>query len=142
MEAKSLTRFEIKNRRLRHIISFPFIMVLIVPLMFFDFLLEIYHHICFPLYRLPLVERWKYLKMDRHHLSYLNPLEKVFCAYCGYGNGLLRYGAAIAAETEGYWCAIKHQKSKDFIEPPHHKKFAEYGDEEGYRELLKRVRPK
>lgn len=130
----------IKSRRLRHFLSFPFIMVMIVPLVIFDFFLEIYHHICFPFYRIPLVKRENYIKMDRHKLSYLNWMEKIFCAYCGYANGLLNYGFTIAGETEKYWCAIKHQKDPDFVPPPHHKDFAEFGDAKGFRETQAKFR--
>jgi len=130
----------LKSKRLRHTLSFPFIMMMIVPLVFFDFFLEIYHRICFPLYRIPLVERGKYIRYDRHKLNYLNWLEKIFCAYCGYANGLVHYGMVIAGETEKYWCAIKHQKNDGFVEPPHHKEFAEFGDEKKFREIQTKFR--
>lgn len=117
----------------RHTLSFPFIIIQIVPIVFFDLFIEIYHHLCFPLYGIPLVIREKYIKIDRYKLSYLTPMEKVFCAYCGYANGFLRYAAAIASATEKYWCAIKHARTPGFIEPIHHNEFAEYGDESGYQ---------
>jgi hypothetical protein len=55
--------------------------------------------------------------------------------YCGYANGLLHYASAIAGETEKYFCGIKHQSDPNFIEPPHHKNFVKYGDEEAFRSL-------
>ena len=120
---------------IRHLTSMPFIYVMIFPLLFFDIFLEIYHHVCFPLYRLPLIKRANYIKIDRHKLKYLNALEKLNCAYCGYANGLVHYASAISAETEKYWCAIKHKKSENFKEPAHHKDFIEYEDEETFRKM-------
>ena len=93
-----------------------------------DVFLEIYHHICFALYDIPLVKRSDYIKIDRHKLEYLSRLEKVNCAYCGYVNGLAGYFSAIASETEKYWCAIKHQEQAEFKEPEHHKDFAAHGN--------------
>ncbi len=56
--------------------------------------------------------------------------------YCGYANGLLAYVGKIAAETEKYWCGIKHDRSiGELIEPEHHKDFIEYNDEEAYKEI-------
>ena len=79
----------------RHAASMPFIYVMFFPLVFFDLFLEIYHHACFPLYKLPLVNRAKYIKIDRHKLKYLNALEKLNCSYCGYANGLIHYASVI-----------------------------------------------
>lgn len=144
MLGKLLLKFDelelLRSARLRHALAFPFIAVMIVPLVIFDFFLEIYHRACFPLYRLPLVKRENYIKYDRHKLQYLSVLEKVFCAYCSYANGFAGYAQAIAAKTEAYWCAIKHKKYADFIEPGHHRDFAEYGDEEGYKKLKDKTR--
>ncbi|RLC38478.1 hypothetical protein DRH27_02155 [Candidatus Falkowbacteria bacterium] len=121
----------------RHMALMPFIYIMVFPLIFFDFFLEIYHHACFPLYKLPTINRVEYIKIDRHKLKYLNVLEKLNCVYCGYANGLIHYASAIGAETEKYWCAIKHKKSKNFKEPSHHKDFIEYGDEKAFRKIKK-----
>jgi hypothetical protein len=45
----------------------------------------------------------------------------------------MAYGVKIAGDTEKYWCGIKHQKTKGYIEPVHHKDFLKYGDETAYR---------
>jgi len=104
----------------------------LVPLLVLDLAVELYHRLCFPLYRMPYVDRRKYIQIDRHRLEYLNLLEKIGCVYCGYANGLLRYSAAIAGITELYWCDIRHQKRQGFIEPEHHKTFLVYGDEAAF----------
>lgn len=109
-----------------HIISFPFIWMMLIPIMFLDFFIEIFHNICFRLYGIDLVERSKYVKLDRHKLSKLNPIEKIFCSYCGYANGVLAYSVEIAGRTEQYWCAIKHDEDSKFMEPNRHKKFDSY----------------
>ncbi len=107
---------------------------MLIPIAFFDICLEIYHRICFFCYEIPYVERNRYIKIDRHKLSYLRYSEKLNCVYCGYANGLINYARAIAGETEKYWCGIKHQADSHFVEPEHHKDFMEYGDEAAYRE--------
>jgi hypothetical protein len=42
---------------------------------------------------------------DRGKLCYLNLLERINCAYCSYGNGLIAYVVEIAARTEQH-CAL------------------------------------
>ena len=37
------------------------------------------------------MRRRDYPVFDRAHLAYLNPLEKLNCAYCSYANGLLSF---------------------------------------------------
>jgi hypothetical protein len=120
------------ERYIKHLISTPFIWANLIWIVVADFILELYHHTCFPLYELPLVERKKYIRIDRHKLSYLNIIEKVACVYCGYSIGWLKYASEIAAQTEKYWCAIKHQNVKDFIPPEHHKEFVEYDDKHAF----------
>ncbi len=122
-----------QTKFIKHLVLIPFIWAVLPALVVLDIFTEIYHHIGFRLCGMPLVKRKKYIRIDRHKLAYLNWLEKINCAYCGYANGFLHYGSEIAARTEKYWCAIKHDKYKDFMEPRHHKKFAEYGDEKSYR---------
>jgi len=126
-----------QERVWRHLISMPVIYLMIIPLVLFDLCVEIYHQICFRLYKIPLVKRAQYIKIDRHKLKYLTPWEKINCAYCGYANGLMHYASIIAGETEKYWCGIKHAKDPNFIPPAHHEDFLEYGDESGYRNLKK-----
>ena len=119
------------ERSLMHKLSVPVIWSLVVPFVILDFFIELYHRICFPIYDLPIVDRSKYIKIDRHKLDYLEPLDKLNCAYCGYASGLLRYTVEIITETEKYWCGIRHAKTEGYIEPEHHQDFVEYGDEEG-----------
>lgn len=123
------------NRLLRHLIGAPFIYMMIIPLVILDLFLEIYHRICFPLYGLEYVKRKKYIKIDRHRLSYLTGLEKLNCAYCGYANGLMHYASTIAGETERYWCGIKHKENREYLPSKHHQDFLEYGDKRGLIEI-------
>jgi hypothetical protein len=120
---------------LNHLLSIIFIYPMIAPLIILHFFLEIYHYIGFRLYGLPLVERAKYIRIDRHKLPYLGPVAKLNCIYCGYANGLLAYAARIAGDTEAYWCGIKHEAGNGYIEPAHHKYFLKYGDEVAYRQI-------
>ncbi|OPZ95427.1 MAG: hypothetical protein BWY70_02006 [Bacteroidetes bacterium ADurb.Bin408] len=88
------------SRVLFHILSAPFIYGMLVPFVFLDFCLEIYHRICFFCYDIPYVERSRYIKIDRHKLSYLSYTEKINCMYCGYANGLINYAREISGRTE------------------------------------------
>lgn len=123
---------------IRHLASAPFIYSIIVPVVLLDIVAEIYHRICFPLYRIPYVKRSAYIRIDRHKLSYLDPLEKLNCMYCGYVNGFLAYAVRIAGDTEAYWCGIQHQQTKRFQSPSHHRHFLPYGDEQALQDYLQR----
>lgn len=120
-----------------HLLSAPFIYSMIFPLIILDVCTEIYHHVCFRLYGLDLIDRQRYIKIDRHKLAYLSTFEKINCAYCGYTNGLAAYLVAIAGATETYWCGIKHKSDSSFIAPIHHQNFIDYHDEVAYRQLSK-----
>jgi len=123
------------EKKFNHILGSPFIYAMIFPFFILDFFLEIYHQICFRLYGLPLVNRANYILIDRHKLAYLEPIDKVNCVYCGYANGLLAYATEIAAQTEKYWCGIKHKENPGYIPPKHHDAFIQYGDEEAFRSI-------
>lgn len=120
----------LKTPQYRYIrlLSTPFIISMIVPLVLFNLSVEIYHQICFRMYGIPLLKRSKYIKIDRHELEYLDIRKKIFCVYCGYANGFIHYASEIAGKTEEYWCGIQHTQSKGFIPPKHHKNFIKYGD--------------
>jgi len=121
--------------RLLSVLVTPIIYAMLVPIAFYDLSLFIYQHITFRVYRIPVVKREDYFVIDRHHLGYLNILEKVNCVYCGYGNAVAAYGKEITARTEQYWCPIKHASR---VKDPHTRyyNFFEYGDAEGYRDHL------
>ena len=125
------------SRIWQHLLSMPFIYVMIVPMVAFDICMEIYHRICFPLYGLRYVTRSEYIRIDRNKLSYLSWIESLNCAYCGYANGLMHYASAIAGATEKYWCGIKHLEDRGFRPPEHQKDFLAYGDEEAFKEFCK-----
>lgn len=115
------------------IVASPLLYGMIVPMVFLDVCLEIYHRLCFPLFGIPAVPRGEYIRIDRHRLPYLPAVLKLACAYCGYANGLAQYAARIAGDTEVYFCPIKHQAKATFHLPPHHQGFVNYGDAEGFR---------
>jgi hypothetical protein len=108
------------------VLSIPFIYGALIPMLIFDLALEIYHHVCFPMYGLRLKSRNKYFFHDRLGLPKLNWVEKVNCEYCTYANGLAAYFVAIAAETEAYWCAIKHRDRSSLQALPHEKDFIDF----------------
>lgn len=77
--------------------------------------------------------------IDRHHLAYLNSIEKLNCVYCGYANGLLAYAREIVARTEQYWCPIKHAH-KLLGTHDRYARFVDYGDAEDFHVDQQRLR--
>ncbi len=127
------------NARLLNVITGPIIWFCLVPAVFLDLVTAIYQFICFPVYKIPKVRRSDYIVIDRHELSYLNPMEKLCCVYCGYFTGLIAYIQEIAARTEQYWCPIKHARKVGTIHS-RYKNFLEYGDGEDHREKIEKIR--
>ena len=119
------------------VLTAPVIYAMILPLALLDLFVTVYQAVCFPVYRLEKVRRGDHIAIDRHHLAYLNWVQKLNCIYCGYANGLIAYVREIAARTEAHWCPIKHARR---IEDPHgeYVRFAEFGDAEAFREALTR----
>jgi hypothetical protein len=121
------------------VLSAPVIYSLIVPIALVDIWVMAYQAICFPIYKIPKVSRRDYLVFDRHHLAYLNIIEKINCAYCSYCNGAIAFIREVASRTEIYWCPIKH--ARRVLGPhPHYQGFADFGDAEGFRERLERMK--
>jgi len=122
----------LRHAPLAYLLSAPLIYSMIVPLLILDLSITLYQHVCFRVYRIPRVRRADYLVIDRHHLAYLNAIEKFNCVYCGYSNGLMSYAREITARTEQFWCPVKHaQRSLD----SHLRtgRFLDYGDAEAWR---------
>jgi hypothetical protein len=104
-----------------------------------DLFLIIYQGICFPVYGVPKARRADYIIFDRGSLKYLNLLERLNCVYCSYGNGVLAFGAEVAARTEQHWCPIKHAAR---LRAPHsrYSHFFDYGDAQRYSREVETVR--
>lgn len=113
----------------------PFIWGMLVPLVVLDFFLEIYHRVAFPLYGIPIVKRSNYIRIDRQKLSYLSPIDKLSCMYCGYANGFAAYMVKIGGDTEKYWCGIKHKEGGGYVPQPHQKDFLPYDDEQAFKDF-------
>lgn len=120
-------------------LSAPFIYAVFVPFVLLDLFVSLYHAVCFPLYGIPKVRRADYFAFDRHHLGYLNSLEKLNCTYCAYANGLLAYVTEVTARTEQYWCPIKHAH-KVLGTHLRYPRFTAFGDGEHYQSELKALR--
>ena len=121
------------------LLTAPVIYALIVPILFLDVSITVYQHICFRAYGLPRVKRSDYFVFDRAHLAYLNLIEKVNCAYCSYGNGVMAYGREVVARTEQYWCPIKHAR-KIMAAHPYYTGFVDFGDAQSYKDQLEDLR--
>jgi hypothetical protein len=121
------------------VLTAPVIYSLIVPIALLDLGVMLFQAICFPVYRIPKVRRRDYLVFDRHHLAYLNIIEKFNCAYCSYANGAIAFVREVASRTEIYWCPIKH--ARRVLGPhPHYQGFADFGDAEGFRARVEQLK--
>jgi hypothetical protein len=131
---QSIPRFLRESSPL-NLMTAPVIYSLIVPIALIDLWISAYQSVCFRIYGIALVRRSSYIVIDRHHLAYLNGIEKFNCVYCGYANGVLAYVREIAGRTEQYWCPIRH--ARRIRGPhPHYRSFIDYGDADGYRRRL------
>ena len=124
---------------LRNVVTAPLVYAVFFPLVLLDLFVMAYQFVCFPLYGIARVRRRDYLVFDRAHLAYLNALEKLNCAYCSYGNGLVAYVREVVARTEQYWCPIKHAR-RLLQAHPLYGGFVDYGDGEAYRRELQGLR--
>jgi len=113
------------------VITAPVIYSLIVPFVLLDLFVTLYQAICFPAYGIDKVRRADFIRVDRHHLAYLNALQKLNCIYCGYCNGLIGYVQEVAGRTEAYWCPIKHA-ARVGTHHAYYAQFVDYGDDEGF----------
>ena len=134
----NLGRWLVQSRP-RSLLSIPFIYGMSLPLVLLDVSISVYQAICFPLYGIVKVKRRDYFVLDRHHLAYLNAIEKVHCAYCSYANGLFAYSREIAARTEQYWCPIKHARPV-LGAHAHYPRFLDYGDPTDFHARVERLR--
>jgi hypothetical protein len=114
------------------ILTAPLIYSLMIPLVITDVFISLYQYICFPLYGLKRVQRRDFFVFDRHHLAYLNLVEKINCAYCSYANGVIAYAMEVGSLTEARWCPIKHARR---MQKAHSRyiDFVDYGDAEEYK---------
>ncbi len=131
---RRITRY-VSGSDLLSLLTAPVIYSLIVPIALLDAWVSIYQAICFRVYGIRLVKRSAYIVFDRHHLAYLNGIEKANCMYCSYANGVFAFVREVASRTEQYWCPIRHAKR---VHAPHthYREFVDYGDAEGYHRRL------
>jgi hypothetical protein len=127
------------NASLLNTLTAPIIYSCLLPALFMDLVVTFYQAICFRAYGIPRVARGDYILFDRYSLQYLNPIEKLHCAYCSYFTGLIAYVQEIAARTEQYWCPIKHARKMSSIHSRYHR-FIEFGDSRDYETKLLRLR--
>lgn len=127
------------NSDIKSLLSVPLIYAVFFPMVVLDVFVWVYQWVCFPLYGLARVPRAPYFVFDRVHLGYLNIVEKINCAYCSYGNGLMAYAREVVGQTEQYWCPIKHAR-KVLHAHPYYMGFVDFGDAQAYRDDLTRLR--
>jgi hypothetical protein len=129
----------LRHARLLNILTAPVIYSMIVPFALLDLFVTIYQAICFPAYGIEKVRRADFIRIDRHHLAYLNALQRLNCVYCGYCNGLIGYVQEISGRTEAYWCPIKHA-ARVGAHHAYYAQFVDYGDAEGFEAGLEDMR--
>jgi len=122
-----------------NLITGPVIYAMAIPLAMLDISLAMYQAICFPIYGMSKVHRADYIAFDRHHLGYLNFMERFHCEYCAYANGLIAYATEIAARTEQYFCPIKHARNILGVHR-HYAHFLEYGESADFHKKLEELR--
>jgi len=123
----------------RSLVAAPFIYSMIVPLILLDFSLFLYQQTCFRICGIARADRSVYIVLDRHHLGYLNWIEKLNCAYCSYANGLVAFAREIGSRTEQYWCPINHAR-RVLGSHARYRDFLAYGDAEAWRRDLPALR--
>ncbi len=121
------------------LIILPAVYGLIVPLAILDLGVYLFQIVCFSAWGMARVKRSDHIIVDRHRLAYLNGIEKLNCAYCGYANGVIAYARDVAGRSEQYWCPIKHALR---VRMPHqrYRGFVDYGDGDGFRLRLDELR--
>lgn len=124
------------NAPIRHILSMPFIYMMILPAIILDLFLIIYQYTAFFLYRIPRVKRSEYFIYERRFLDYLNWFEKINCLYCSYVNGLFGYAVEVGARTERYWCPLKATRHPKLTHNWYND-FADYGNPEDWIQKYK-----
>lgn len=129
----------LRRSPLAALIVAPAVYGLILPLVLLDLCVTVYLWVCFPTWGMERPRRKDYVVVDRHRLAYLNGIEKLNCAYCGYANGVIAYAREAASRSEQYWCPIKHALR---VRSPHarYHRFVDYGDGEGFRAELNALR--
>ena len=120
-------------------ILLPAVYGLIVPLALLDLGVYVFQLVCFTAWGMERIKRSDWIVVDRHRLPYLNGIEKLNCAYCGYANGVIAYAREAASRSEQYWCPIKHALR---VRNPHqrYRGFVDYGDTQGFRSRLEELR--
>jgi hypothetical protein len=129
----------LRQSEVRNVISAPFIYAMVIPFVVLDVFLLVYQSVCFPLYGIPKVKRSNYVVVDRHHLGYLNIIEKLNCIFCGYADGVLAWARQVLSRTEMYWCPVKHARK---VLDPHRRyvEFADFGDGEDFEQHVAGMR--
>ncbi len=129
----------LRHSPLATLIVAPAVYGLILPLVLLDLSVYVFQLFCFTAWGMERVRRSDHVIVDRHRLAYLNGIEKLNCAYCGYANGVIAYAREAASRSEQYWCPIKHALR---VRTPHqrYRRFVNYGDAEGFRARLDALR--
>jgi hypothetical protein len=109
----------------------PVIYSLIIPFVLLDLFVTVYQAICFRAWNIAPVNRADYIALDRHHLAYLNIIQKLNCTYCAYANGVIAFVRDVAGRTEQFWCPVKHAIRVRGVHE-RYRDFLDFGDADGF----------
>lgn len=109
----------------------PVIYSVVIPIALLDLFVTVFQAICFRAWRIVPARRADYIALDRHHLAYLNGIQKLNCTYCSYANGVIAFARDVAARTEQFWCPIKHAVRVRGVHE-RYRDFLDFGDGDGF----------
>ena len=78
----------------------------LLPLFLF---LVFFNKVYFWIRRQKSVDPSPYFNFDRHNISHLSAIDKLWCEYCEWANGSLQWALAITNEIERRYCPIQNQ---------------------------------
>ena len=101
-----------KKSFFRNIFVLPFAIAMLVPLIFFDICLSIYHRIAFGICKIKRVKRSAHFKVDQMRIAQLDRRQRFISIYIYYARGLMSYASKIISESDQYWCQPKPTKGR------------------------------
>jgi len=128
---KNDTRNFVKNARAYTLITVPILYLGIFVFALFDLFVMVYQYTCFRVYKIPIVQRSENFRFNKKELAELNLIQTINYLGISYTGGVIALARKVFAETERYWCPIKHAK-KMLGYHDLYDEFAEYGNAEEF----------
>lgn len=106
---------KLKKRRasfFRNLFVLPFALIMLIPLIFFDLCLSIFHRFAFGICKLKRVNRISHFRVDQMRISQLGKISRFIAIYILYARGLMSYATKIIAELDQYFCTPRVTKGR------------------------------